>query len=443
MKRMPAVLLIAGIVLAGTTLAEAPGTPAVNGTVRWVDGQKVVNVWGTPYEMGHAQGYLMAREIHDLFAGYVLGLLPRAVVELGVNLMPRLFVVDEEFRLEVQGILAGMEDAGQDTYVAELGRPLGEWDFYLANAFADLRGMLCSSISAWGLATGNDRDLHGGLAMARNLDWTLAGEDHYLLSRETVAIAYDPSDPDRQRVVSVTFPGFIGCLSCMNESGVVAAQNQAHNGVGLWHLNLDEPFWLINMVIRQALSLKDADGDGASTILDVENHIRAHPRSGSYLIHVAQPHDGRFACPAQVIETDNGGTQIRYPANEPAVDPEILLATNHFLLLRPPLPCDRLFRMKRIVRRRNGSFTIPELWDTERQVMQDWLFSTTIHTMLFIPHLRELRVTFSDDGALSGDKTPAILAWEELFPADEDTEPPEDEEYADDADDDDGCGVRW
>lgn len=433
--------LVLLLLVIGLGQVDAVAAEEVNGELVTINGQRVLRVWGTPHEMGYAQGYLLAQEIRDVMTGYVLGMLPLKIFEAGVGLMPKLFDAPEEFQTELAGILAGMEAAGPGTYIDELGRYMTPWDLMLGNCLADIRGMACSSVSAWNEATADDPMLEGELAIARNMDWTLAGEDEYLLSRSTLLIAYSPSDPDQQRVISVSFPGFIGCLSCMNESGVVATQNMAHNGIGLWNLDLNQPFQPINMVIRQGLAERDVDGDGVSTILDVQKNIRDNPRTGAYLVHTAQPNDGRFEIPAEVIETDNGGFMVRHPVHMPVSEPNILLATNHFLLLRSPLPCNRMRTMKKMVRKADNQVNLEKLWDIERNVMQDWLFSTTVHTMLFIPARRELHLSYTDEEGLAGDKIPAYLAWDEIFP-DEDQEPelPDEPETDDDKDDDNGCG---
>jgi hypothetical protein len=410
--------------LAALLLATAGGAAEIQGRMREIDGQRVLHVWGTPFEMGYAQGRILGPEIRDLFAGYILEFVPPLVFEVAADLMPKLFDLDMEYRQEIEGLLAGMEDGGVSTFIDGLGRYLTLWDILAANSLADLRGMACSSISAWGEATEGDPTLAGRLALTRNLDWTLSGPDRTLLARSTVVTAYSPSDPERQEVVSVTFPGFIGCLSCMNESGVVATQNQAHFGSSmLFGLDWDGPFQPINLVLRAALEKRDVDGDGVSTIQDVARAVEDHKRSGKYLVHAVQPDDGRTDLPAEIIETDNAGFAVRYPAHTPEFGTNLMIATNHFLILMPPVPCRRYHRMAEVIGERQGRFTLPAMWDVERQVMQDWRFSTTVHTMTFVPDFRTLSVAYTDDTALAGDKRPAVLTWDALFP-EGDLEPP-------------------
>ena len=406
-------------------LATGAGAAEIHGKMRVVDGQRVLHVWGTPFEMGYAHGRWLGPEIRDLFQGYILEFVPPAAFQVAADLMPRLFDIDPEYREEIDGLLAGITESGTSTYIEELGRYLTLWDILVANSLADLRGMACSSISAWGDATADDPTLAGRIALARDLDWTLAGSDKYLLSRGTVVIAYSPSDPQRQEVVSVGFPGFIGCLSCMNAAGVVSTQNQAHFGSTILEgLDWNGPFQPINLVLRAALEKRDVDGDGISTIADLVQAVADHPRSGKYVVHAIQPDDGRTDLPAEIIEADNGGMTVRYPAATPEFGPDLMIVTNHFLLLHPPVYCKRYHRMTEVVTERKSRFTLDAMWDLERQVMQDWWGSTTIHTMLFVPDFRVLTVAYSDDAALAGNAQPAVLAWEDLFPAEDESPPP-------------------
>jgi hypothetical protein len=44
-----------------------PITEEVNGTITTIQGMQVLKVWGTPFEMGYANGYLAAPVIHELY----------------------------------------------------------------------------------------------------------------------------------------------------------------------------------------------------------------------------------------------------------------------------------------------------------------------------------------------------------------------------------------
>ena len=92
--------------------------PAVNGYLEDVEGQKVLHVWGTHYEMGYAYGYLNGGGIQamiedytiDQYLGQSMYLLIRAAAAAYIEI-PSPF--DEEF----QGMIDGMAAAGVDMFI--------------------------------------------------------------------------------------------------------------------------------------------------------------------------------------------------------------------------------------------------------------------------------------------------------------------------------------
>ncbi len=66
MKRAMMLMLVLMIVGTGVFAQD------VNGDVSIVNGVTVVRLWGTHYERGYAQGYLMPDQVEETFSGFGL-----------------------------------------------------------------------------------------------------------------------------------------------------------------------------------------------------------------------------------------------------------------------------------------------------------------------------------------------------------------------------------
>jgi len=420
----------------------------VNGYLHEVDGQRVLHVWGSHYEMGYAQGVLLGGEVMDLMHEYILALLPPSLYNLLPPIVSLLFTVPPEYREEAQGIVDGIRDS-TDARIYPLGREIDMVDLLLANAVGDIGAMACSSQLAWGPSTDGDARLQGETAVCRNLDWALFGEDRYLLPKRTVVTVYTPTDPPGHTVAMVSFPGYFGCLSCMNELGQTAVINIAHNGIALWDIDFAERYTPIGVTLREALHRDDFNGDGVRDLTDVIEAVLDEKRSGATVINLAIPAAETPNDPVVVLEIDSAGYALRTPADEPDIPAHVLLATNDLRKLRKAMPCDRYETMRAALLERNGLLTLAEMWEIETLVEQHTWLSTTAQTMYFLPAEREMGVAFSDNEVCSPQKQPAVLAWDEIAelpPGVDLTEPDDDDapdEDANNADDDDeetgGC----
>ena len=424
--------------------------PKVNGFLHEVNGQRILHVWGTHYEMGYAHGYLLADDIMQMFNDYILYLLPKAIYEPAHYVMPLWFALEDEYREEVQGLLDGMIDSGFGLFIPHLGRDLDLDDLIFCNALGDIGAMACSTQMAWGPATENDAQLQGEMAVVRNLDWALFGPDRFLLAEKTIVLVFTPTVNQGQTVASVSFPGFFGCLSCINEEGVTAVVNIAHNGVPLWEIDLVERFYHSGLTLREALHAGDLNQDGQTNLRDVSELFAARHRSGAIVINMAQPAAGGGEDPAVVIEADNKGLVLRTPLDEPGWYDDILLATNDLRILRPFEPCDRYDEMKKQITERGGKLTLDEMWSILSLVQQESFLSTTAQSIYFIPSTLEIGMAYSDGETMSCDKSPSRLTWEDITALpegvdlpDDDTSVGNDDDQADHGSDDaktGGCG---
>ncbi len=394
--------------------AAAEADDPINAYLHSVDGQRILHVWGTHYEMGYAQGQVLGSEIIAMMHGYILKLLPPKLYEALHVVGPLLFGMPDNYWEEAQGVIDGMKDSGAQTFIAPLGRHIDATDLLLCNAVADIGAMGCSTQLAWGAATAGDPRLLGESAIVRNLDWTLAGPEPFLLSEASIVIVYSPTSPRGRTVALVTFPGYFGCLSCMNDQGTSVAVNIGHNGIPLWENDFAHGYTPIGLSIRQALHDGDANSDGVENLDDVIDFVSRVKRSGAIVLNLAMPYlSGEGDAPV-ILEVDNQGEALRTPADEPEIPEEVLISTNELRKLGESKGCYRYDILREEIIGCGGQMTLDNMWDLEGLVTQDYFLSTTVQTMYLIPFEREIGVSYSTTEAYSTEIEPAVLTWDEL-----------------------------
>lgn len=352
----------------------------LKGRLETKGGQSVLTVWGSHYDMGYAQGYLLGRNFLEMFDYYLLDHFGGGE-NYEVNVRPYVtdYCVDPNqtpYGEELVGLLDGWRqvcaDSGWSTSSEFLGREVDINDLYTAQfvpdfSWLDLGSIQCSSLSAWGDATKSDPQLAGGLVYCRILDWTT----DKLLIDNTVIVVYQPEGDSETGWVSFTYPFFIGCLSGVSEDGVCASYNLGNHNV-----LADESgkFWPILWSIRQGIENVDYNGGGTHDSKDIYAAIADHPRIGTHIIHCAGPALGSNAVLPCVVEANNAGIAIRYPSDEPDIAPDHLIATNHHCKLYEPAYCYRYSRLLEALIE-NPAVTTQRAWQLEDSV------STFISTM--------------------------------------------------------------
>ncbi len=411
---------------------------SVNGTLRPVNDHHVLHLWGTPEEMGYAHGTLLASEIMALANGYVLPMfgVDAGTYEMLLSAFGNMLDFPDDVRAEAEGLIDGIRDAGVSLEMVELAREITAEDLLLANAAADLFGVYfgCSSISAWGEATAGDASLGGETAMVRDLDWGYAGGDADLREYPLI-IARDPADGGKQRWVSIGFPSYLGCLSCFNESGIGAFQNQGNTSTMLGDIDPDDTLVPIHLSMRGGIETRDHDGDGEATIHDVVDAVTAVGRIGTYEVHLISPVD-RSDPPAAILEADHGGWELRVPADDPLPHPDCVATTNHHRELHEAEYCDRYATIVEMVDEYGGELTLDRLWEIETETSWNSWGSGTIHTMRVVPADLTLEVAFADTDNVA--PLNPITAYDMATLFEDDGESADD----DDDDPDDGCACR-
>jgi hypothetical protein len=377
---------------ATTTTTEVHGALTIRG------GQTVLQVWGTPKQMGHAHGVLLRDAILDVVEHYALDVVPPAQLAAAGAMLATVAEIPEPLVEEAEGIVAGMREAG-GAYVAALDRELTTADLLALNTMTDLVAIGCSSVSAWGEGVVHDED--GAPMVVRNLDWS---NDRELLRQQIVLVTM-PDDPARQPLVSIGFAGYIACLSCVNEAGVTALFNMGYgDGVGTL-ATAARGFAPANLLLRDALSRRDVDGDGKSTGDDVEAAIAEAKHTGSYIVHVVEPTD---EAPARVLEVESDGYAVRRA--DDSLAGSHLAATNHLRAKAAPTSCSRyrdVAKTSRAVRR----FSEEDLWALGRTLR----LPEVVHSILVEPKARAFSLWMRKPGeAAASTAAPVRHEWSSL-----------------------------
>ncbi len=438
---MKKLLIVIGILLAFCLSAAVHAqTGQVKGELTSIEGKPVLRVWGTHYEMGYAHGSLLAPEIVAMLEEYMLGrrLDPQKYWRTR-NLLKWYTRVPQAYRQEMQGVYDGMVDAlGKEGLYSETiddyFEPVDLLAFnmipeifrlpFSSEGFFGGQPVLCSSISGWGEGTAD-----GKLIFARNLDFRDPGD---LLEASTLIIAYEhrESATREKSWVSIAWPGYLGCLTGMNENGIGAGLNVGNEQPGLNQLLFNVggiyigiPFYYtsITFALRQvvenspSLLFPDPIG-GFRTNLGLINI------AGSFDIHLFSPARGGgigLYPPAAILECSNRGTALRTTAENGDDDPELLAnyylaVTNHHRKLADPIECERYESM---VDDLNATpvLDMERAFQIERNVVMDERPFNTVYMVGFIPDTLEMWLATAQGAVPSYRTAPSRFTWEEIF----------------------------
>jgi len=411
----------------------------VKGELTNINGKRVLRVWGSHYDMGYAHGYLLAEEIVELLEDYMLGeLLDVENYWRTRSMLIRYARIPAAYRIELQGMYEGM--------IAAIGRrglhsetinryfkpvDLIAWNmipeifrlYFTSRAFSDASGVLCSSISGWDRGTAD-----GNLVFARNLDFGKAGD---LLEETPLIIAFQPSGCVKKDWISVAWPGYIGCLTGMNEEGVGAALNLGNEQptldelfLNIGGLYLGIPFYYTSttFTVRKGVEHMRPLWNSSDPIGNFYRILSRINIAGSFDIHVFAPRNSgtiQSYPPAAIIECSHKGTTKRTSDNNQDYDPKLysdyyLAVTNHHRKFAEPISC---WRYDTLVERLNdtGILDMELALDIERDVVWDNGLYNTVYMAGFIPDTLEIWISFAEDGLSASEAEPTYFRWEDVF----------------------------
>jgi len=258
--------LLTAAAIALLTAAGGAWAQQVNGRTYMLgegaDAVRVIEVWGAPYEMGYAHGYLVREELKDYYAtffGIIKGTMNVSDEQLDQAWEVMSRHLPEEFKEEMRGLAAGAN-------VPE------RWVHWM-HIIPDLSWIQCSYYAAWGKAVPDDH-----LYQIRALDyWT---EAH--VQDKPAIILWRPAKG--HPFVSASWIGFIGVVSGMNAESI--AISEIGDGFGDDQKQLDAEPWVF--MARRVLQYTDNLDDAVAV---VRNSVR--PSSYDYLIGDGKLRDAR------------------------------------------------------------------------------------------------------------------------------------------------------
>lgn len=196
------------------TSPSESGRTIVHGKLRWVEGQRLVMLWGTPEQIGHAHGVLLGPEIRRCLDScvYMVGLVntvrtgkwfPNELRAAYARLSPH---IPQDHKTELNALAAAAHCTPEETQ--------------LANVFPEL--FHCSGFAAFGRATAGGKLYHG-----RVLDYMTE------IGLQDCAATFIVAPQGKHAFVNVGFAGFTGSVSGMNDQQISLGE-MGGRGEGKW-----------------------------------------------------------------------------------------------------------------------------------------------------------------------------------------------------------------
>lgn len=329
------------------------------GYLESIQGQLVLHLKGTHREMGYQHGVLLKKQVTSNMNNLIHIKGGQDLVEIGpIKLKPR-----DAIRFIV-GLQQDYVPAWYNEELAGLaeGSGLPPEEITLANFIPEL--FHCSGFAIMNSATA-DGTLYHGRVLDYAIDWGL--QEH------AVVIIHEPEG--KIPFVSVSYAGFIGCVTGMNERSISIGE-MGGGGLGHWH---GMP---MAVLMREALQ----ECDTFEKVLDL---YRKTPRTCQYFYVVA---DGKTnqACG---MEASWDKMEVIYPGESHELLPH---AVKDCALLSAGGRYEELVKR---VKEKHGSFTAE---DAIRLMDRPVAMSSNLHNVLMEP--KTTRFWVSNAGA---DKTPA------------------------------------
>jgi len=390
----------------------------LNGSIESIGEIRVLNLWGSWEEMGYAHGYLLGAEFLSFYEGYFLEFAGGIYnVNLARNYFNQYFEVPPEFADYASGIITGAADT-VSLYSSVYNRDIDVLDLYIVSsapdlsALVDFQQMYCSSVSAWGNATQKDPSLAGSPAISRNLDYYVDTAESIL--EKSLIITHDPEIG--QDWISISFPGYMGCLSGMNETGISIALNMGnYSGTSI----TSPKFVPIGMAIALGLAESDFDNSGACDIGDLMAATIEWNRSNTFALHLNAPTGLGYSGALGIVPEVNNhrGEAFRYVEDEPSIAPDRIIVTNHHRVLYPPITCSRYSRLTDSLET-NPDVNLERLWGFMGAVGGVPIpgVGGTLQTMIFQQDQRRIGLAFSSSGVAAYQKTPEWIEWSDIYP---------------------------
>jgi hypothetical protein len=377
----------------------------VNGRVESFGPIRVLRVWGTPKEMGFAHGYLLGATFLDHFEEFLMHGGDTQSYDLMLRWAVARIELPSDVREEIQGIYDGMEavlDSGQ-LGLPMIGRPLSVDDLILLNARDIHRGYGCSGFTVWGERAGD-----AGVITGRNFDYSVPGR--LTLGGQMILVR---APVGKKQVATVTWPGYIGAFTGINEDGVCTFLHDG-NGQRPTQQGKDKvtPLPVVLKELLEGTTPEAAHRDAHAALK------AAVPYPRSYMVRIVTPRvPGTVDVPERVFRIDGSpelGENGRWEA--------MCLTTNHYVRgegAAEPDPNDDSIRRFDVLRERLAAAVTPaQAWASLDAVAASGRDSPTLHALLVFPERRRLDLAlawWADEVQPATRRKPTPISFDDLF----------------------------
>jgi hypothetical protein len=407
-----------GLALLSASKLVVAAPPAVNGRIEQIGPFRVLRVWGTPEEMGFAHGYLVGQGFIDYHRERLATLSPtdRAAYPALRDALVKLIEIPRTVRAEIGAIFSGMEAALGDLSALDgIPHPLALGDLLLHNAGDTVRAFACSGFTVWGARAGE-----AGVITTRNFDFAIPGPKS--LAAQMILIRQPRG---RRQVATITWPGYIGVFTGVNEEGVCAF---LHDGTGPRISRPERPFTPLAIVLAEMLETAGPAQAHAAAEGALKTIV---PYPFSYMVRiVTTPSDGDDR-PERVFRVDASGL------SESPSGAMSCITTNHYLnddlTASANAGPGSALRYARLQRFTGSTVTSGRAWKALAAVAHEGN-NPTLHSLIVYPVQRRLELAFAtidagrtadatgamDDGrvTVAPKHTPTPITFDELFKRD-------------------------
>jgi isopenicillin-N N-acyltransferase-like protein len=321
--------------------------------LRYINDIPVLILDGTPGQMGEQAGAILKGPLPKL-ADF-----PRDVVKkMGFGAAWPVFVATAR-QMEPQFPPDYLKELDALAKTGQVDRDL----LVLGNAFPDIsKAAGCSS-----LIVGKERSATGAPLLGRNLDYPTLG---YLQHYSLVTVR---RPRDKHAFASIGFPGMMGCLSGMNDAGLVLCVHEVRK-TGDGSQGLDPRGIPYTLAFRRLL-------EECSTVAEAEKLLREMRRTTMLNLSVCDRDGGA------IFEITTKSVVVRKP------EADICACTNHFCSkeLNAGVRCNRLPKLE-ATRTTTGKLGLEDIARKLDAVNQG---EATLQTMIFEPASLKLHLAIA------------------------------------------------
>lgn len=311
----------------------------------------------TVEDRGYSHGYLLAPHILDWFYFYLLEENFQSLTQYNkfyafVDPAANFFHYPPEYLREIQSILNGMQARTDcDLFLYEFNRSFDLIDLLAMNSYVERRTIKrdlrtdepnCSQVIVWNSLTADKRIIAG-----RNMDGEC--DIRRVTVSTTFILAVNRMNQSKDyRYISLTWPGIIGTLSGVNETGLYCMENAGPSQIGGRIRGLTPVSYIATHVLRTIdarLATKHIvqsafEAFSCDPMLNEDQHVWPTNQAKSELIGPVCGPGSVFVLITKVnnegnvfvLEADRYGGCIRTAMQASPYIPHCILATNHFLL---------------------------------------------------------------------------------------------------------------